>query len=156
MKIWKFLKIFRIRELNKEIKYLIYFLGGTFVLILSFFIIEFEDSIQRKLFPVVGVLGLLFLIFGIRLIVLGKKKKQKKDIKLRLFLMITGISAIFPFASTILHNFFYALGIVFENLAGFFEFLHGLFFILGLAVAPLLFIVGWIGSFVILKKKKII
>jgi len=152
-KIWKFLNELRISEDDKYIRLLLYFLAGIFILLLSFFIIEFGDAVRRRLFPLAGILGLLFLIFGIRLTVLGKKEK---DEKLKSFLMLTGVSAIFPFASTILHNFFYAMGIAFENFECFFDSLHGLFFILGLAVAPVLFIAGWIGSFVLLKKKKII
>lgn len=153
LKIWKVLNIFKFKKINKEIEYLLYSLGGIFVLILSFFVIDFGDIIQRKLFPIVGVLGLLFLILGIALIVFAKKKKRKKDEKLRLFLLMTGVSSIAPLVFTILHNFFYALGIAFENLVVIFEGLHALFFILGLAVAPVLFIVGWVGSIILMKKK---
>jgi hypothetical protein len=94
-------------------------------------------------------LGLLFLILGIVLVVIARKEKGK----LKIALIVTGISAVSPLVFTILHNLFYALGIYFEKLNILFEVLHGGSFIIALIVAPIAFLIGIIASFVLMKKK---
>jgi len=120
-----------------------------FILLVAFFIIPFPEDIHRTFFFVAGILGLIFLILGIILIVISRKEHGK----LKLFLMLTGISAIAPLAGTILHNLFYALGIAFSSLHLFFEILHGSFFLISLLVAPITFLIGIIGSLVVLRKE---
>ena len=100
------------------------------------------------MFIFLAILGVLFLALGIWLIILARKEKGR----LKLFLMVTGISSVAPFAGTILHNMFYAFAITFEKLAFLFEALHATFFIISLVMAPLAFIVGIIGSLICLKK----
>ena len=133
--------------MQKVIKAIIYSLIGIFILLLVYFVVPFEHSLRQKSFPIVAILGLLFLILGIVLIILSRKEKGK----LKVFLILTGISAIAPFIFTILHNFFYGLAITFENLNFLFEPLHVISFIISLFVAPILFIVGLIGSIILLK-----
>ena len=67
--------------------------------------------------------------------------------------MSTGISAVAPLVSTILHNLFYALSITFENFKYLFEALHATFFIIAIIIAPIIFIAGVIGSIIFFNKK---
>jgi len=78
---------------------------------------------------------------------------KTKEGKLRIYLMLTGISAVIPLIATILHNLFYGLAITFENLKQVFDILSATFFIISLIVAPIAFIVGVVGSLVILKRE---
>lgn len=130
-----------------KIKTILYSTLAIFILIVTFFFVPEEFPLKRKLFIVVAILGLLFLILGVILIILGRKERGK----LRIFLLITGISAICPLVFTILHNFFYALGIIFESLSFLFEILHATSFIISLLVAPIVFIIGLIGSLILIK-----
>jgi len=119
-----------------------------FVLLLIYFLTPFPSSIKRTLFPLVAILGLLFLILGIALTLIARKEKGKP----RLFLMLTGISATTPFVFTILHNLFYGLAMIFENLKFLFEALSAISFIIAIIVAPIVFIVGVVGSKIFLKR----
>jgi len=59
--------------------------------------------------------------------------------------MLTGVSSSGFLASVVLHNFFYALGVLTINfvvLHYFFEFLHAAFFLVGIVVCPIVFIIG--------------
>ncbi|MBS1267177.1 MAG: hypothetical protein MAG795_01149 [Candidatus Woesearchaeota archaeon] len=62
----------------------------NFIAIVLFFVLQFE---KRWQFMILAVLGLLFLVFGIILLVLSRKEKGKY----KLFLSLTGYSAIAPF-----------------------------------------------------------
>ena len=132
---------------HKKIKTILYSLTGIFILIIIYFAVPFEHLIKQNIFPIVAILGLLFLLLGIALIILSRKEKGK----LKLFLRLTGISAISPLVFSILHNLFYALAIAFENFSFLFEPLHVVSFIISLLVAPILFLVGLIGCFILLK-----
>lgn len=132
-------------------KTILYTLIIIFVLIIiGFFAEQIPGLTMRKAFPVMAVLGLAFLVFGIILLVKAKKESGK----LKAFLMLTGWSAIAPLVFSILHNVFYAFGILASNnaLKMFFEFLHGTCFIIAIPISPLVFLVGVIGSLVLLKK----
>lgn len=131
------------------LKKMLYSLTATFLLIVAFFVLPFSDSIRIILFPVVGILGLVFLILGIVLIFVARKKKKSK---LKTFLLITGLSAIAPLPLSILHNVFYALGMLWPSLEIVFEFLSGASFIIALLVAPITFLISVIGSLVLIKK----
>lgn len=129
---------------------------GVFVLIVCFFAIPFSDRLRYTLFPYAGLLGLIFLILGIVLIVFTIKAKIRG--KLRIFMFFVGGSASMMLTSVLLHNFFYALSIVSENiswLSMIFEFLHAAFFIIGMLVCPIVFIAGIVGSIVLFIKEKI-
>lgn len=125
-----------------KLKKVFYSLIIIFVLIVGFFLMQ-----SRTFFMVAAILGLLFSILGIYLIYLTKKSKQKK----KLFLYMTGISAASILPASILHNVFYAFGIMSENilvLKVFFEFLHVAFFLFAIPVCPILFLVGVIAIFI--------
>ena len=128
----------------KSIKKLFYSEIIIFVLIFSYFLISFKYDLARVYFLILAILGLTFLILGIILTIKAKKEKGN----LRIFLMSSGISAIAPFLGTILHNLFYGLAIAFQNFKFFFEALHVTFFIISLIVAPILFIIGILGTII--------
>lgn len=126
----------------------------VFLFILGqFFVPEFRDFFKGSLVFLLPFAA--FCLLGAVLIFLTFKKKVGG--KLRRFLILTGASAVGFFASVVLHNFFYALGVLTNNifvLHYLFEFLHGAFFIIGLLVCPVGFLVGGMGSiFCFLKKK---
>ena len=132
----------------KSIKKLFYSEITIFILIISYFLISSKYDLARVFFLILAALGLTFLILGIILTIKARKEKGK----LRIFLMISGISAVAPFLGTILHNLFYGLAITFQNLRFLFEALHATFFIISLLIAPMLFIIGIIGSIVYFSK----
>lgn len=129
-----------------EIKAILYALMVILILIVIYFVSPVSD----KLFSLLAVLGLLFLILGAGLVIIGRKENGK----LRLFLVMTGLSAVSPLIFSVLHNVFYALAIAFEKLAFIFEPLHAISFIISLIVAPIVFIVGFVGSLILLGKKR--
>ncbi|MBT3297419.1 hypothetical protein HN385_00685 [archaeon] len=137
------------------VKIILYTQAIIFTLIINYFI--FISDLTRSLFLVVAFLGLLFLILGIVLIFLARKviPSNKVSRRLKLFLTLTGISTIAPLVFTLLHNFFYAMAILSENitfLSQFFEILHAISFIISLLVAPLTFLVCMILSLIYLNK----
>ncbi len=139
------------------IKIILYTQAIIFILIINYFI--FFSDFNRKLFLVLAFLGLLFLIFGIVIIFLSRKlvSFDKPNKRLKLFLTLTGFSAIAPLIFTLLHNFFYAMAILSENiilLPQLFEILHATSFIISLLVAPIVFVVSLICSIIYLSKIK--
>lgn len=133
---------------RKKLRIIFVSLIVIFILLVIYFLIPpFADV--RALFPLIAVLGLIFLILGIILIFLVRKEKGK----LKFFLMLTGISATAPLVFTILHNLFYALTITFTSLEYLFEALHVASFIISLLIAPIAFIVGVIGSIICFKRE---
>ncbi len=60
-----------------------------------------------------------------------------------------GISASGVLVSIVLHNFLYALGVLTKNiilLHYIFEFLHAAFFIIGLVICPIVFVISLVNS----------
>lgn len=97
----------------------------------------------------------VFFLLGVILIFLAIKSKIKG--KLKKFLILTGASAAGFFVFVLLHNFLYALGIVAEHIIVIkylAEILHITSFIIAVFICPLGFLVGVIGSIVLLIKKK--
>jgi len=132
------------------LKKIFYSLIITFILLLACFLIPLPSPIKERLFPPMAILGLIFLILGIVLISLVRKEKGK----LKLFLRLAGISAIAPLVSSVLHNLFYGLAIAFENLKFLFEALHVTFFVISIIIAPIMFMVGIVGSAILFKGTK--
>ena len=134
----------------KGIKTILILLTLNFLLIITYFI---TLTPKRKAFLFLIILGVLLSLLGTTLIVKTTKQVTKK--RLRIALLITGSSAISPLVFTILHNFFYALTILSSNiliLKFVFEFLHVTSFLIATIIAPTLFLVSVIISFVLLKK----
>jgi len=140
---------------QKKLKVVFWLLLGIFIVLVSYFAIPFPDHIIRTTFLIVGVLGLIFLLLGITLIFLTIKQKIKG--KLKIFLILVGVSAISPLVFSILHNLFYALAIIGKNIPiikYIMEILHVASFIIALVVSPIGFLVGAIGVIVLFIRKK--
>jgi len=127
-------------------------LVGIFIIIVSYFAIPFAHEIKRALFPYMAVIAFVFFLLGGLLTYYTIKLKIKG--KLKWFLILTGASPMIFLISVLLHNFFYGLFIYLfgEN------FWNGgdepFFFILALIVCPIVFLIGIIGSMIIMFKKK--
>ena len=134
---------------NKSLKKVFYSLIVIFVLLITYLFIPFNENIKRPLFPLFGFLGLLFFILGIVLIFLSKQKKKK----LKFFLILTGFSSLGPLLFSILHNVFYALSITFQNFKIVFEILHVTSFLLATIITPTTFLIGIVGSIILLNTK---
>ena len=107
--------------------------------------------------PFMFISWAVFFLLGLALIVLIVKKKEKKiQGQLKKFLLLTGASAVgFP-VFVILHNLVYGLFIYFLG-QDFWDRIgpggdEPFFFILAVIVCPLGFLVGVIGTIVLLKK----
>ena len=122
----------------------------VFVLLMSFFVMPVEP--RRSIFMVYAVIALVFLILGWVLIYLTKKSKISK--KLKVFYLMTGWSAVMVLVGVILHNVFYVLGVVSENIIVLKYLMEGLgvaFFLIALLVCPVAFLVGVVGGLVVKK-----
>ncbi len=140
---------------NRKIILVFYTLIIIFVILIAYFFSPLMDELKRTFFIIAAVMGLALLILGIVLIWLTKKSKIRG--KLRLFLILTGISAIFPLIGAVLHNFFYAIRIYFEEILIvkiIMQFLEAVSFILALLICPILFIISAIVIIILLHKKK--
>lgn len=140
----------------KTLKLVSYSLAVIFILLIGSFLIPESIISKRASLQFAAVLGLIFLILGIFLIYLTLKLKVKG--KLKKFLILTGISAIGPLVFSILHNLFYALEVISNNIAVLkylMGFLHVASFLIALLISPVGFLIGVIGSIILLKKRKL-
>jgi hypothetical protein len=97
----------------------------------------------------------IFSLAGFILVLLTLKQRVKG--KLRKFLLLTGASAAGVFIGILLHNFLYALAILTEKIVVLhylMEILHGTFFIIATLICPIGFLIGAIGSAVVLLKSR--
>jgi len=115
-------------------------------------IVFFAISIFQIFIPIVtGIVFLLpfvvFSLLGLVLVILVLKQKVKTPLKK--YLLLTGISALSFFILVVLHNGFYALGIMVNN--SFLKWVIGALgmvtFLAGIFVSPIAFVVGWILSY---------
>jgi len=123
-----------------------------FVLLVVYFAIPFAHEVKRALFPAVAVLGVVFFLLGGALIYFTYKSKVKG--RLKVFLLMVGFSAVGVLVFALLHNLVYGLMIYFFGDAFWQGGDEPLFFILALIVCPIVFLVGIIGSLVVLGKKR--
>ena len=142
-------------EKKKLINTIFYFLVVIFVVLMGgiFFLNEFE--LKRTVFPLIAVLAIIYFLLGIVLVVLVKKRGIKGW--RGKYLYLTGICASGIFLGSVLHNVFYALGIIsadIKALSFLMEILHVVFFLVGVIVCPLGFLVGVIGTMVLSEKNK--
>lgn len=132
-----------------------YILITLFVFIACYSLLPIPFYSRKSLFPFIAILALVFFILGGVLIYLTLKNKFKKDLKV--FLLVTGISASSFLVGLLLHNFLYALGVYFNHISILkysLEFLHITFFIIAVFVSPAGFLVGSIGSIIKLAGSK--
>jgi len=136
-------------------KVIFYVLIVIFVLIVGYFAVPVPVSLKRVLFPFVAVLAIIFFILGVTLIFLTLKSKAER--KLKVFLILTGASAVGFLLSVILHNFIYGLFIYWFG-EGFWDKIglrdEPFFFFIAIFVCPILFLVGMIGSLVMFIRKR--
>ena len=127
-------------------------IGVFFLILAEFFIPAIRDLFMGSIlflgpFAVFFLLGAVLLFLVIRGSVKGILKK---------FLILTGASAAGFFVCVILHNAFYALGTVTNDiivLNYLVEALHIIFFLIAIFACPLGFLIGAVGSIVMLIKK---
>ncbi len=124
-----------------------------FLTLIIYFAVPMPHETKRVLFPLIAVFGIAFFVLGIALLVMTIKKKVKSPLKW--FLILTGASSAAVFPSVILHNFIYGL---LTYLVGPDVWGKGgdepFFFILALIVCPIVFLIGSIGSVILMVKKK--
>ena len=123
-----------------RVKLVFYSLLVIFVLLLSYFTIV-PEGIRGMLFFIAAVLAFVFFLLGGYLIYLSFKARKS----LKRYMLVTGIGAAGFFLFSILHNVFYALGILFKDiiiLKYLMEALHVTFFITSIIVCPIAFLVG--------------
>jgi len=140
--------------MTKSIILTFWALIGFFVLIVS----QLFIPVVRELFRGSLIFLLPFIIFsllGITLIFLTFKQKIRGSLKK--FLILTGISATGFFVFVFLHNIFYGLGAITNQLSilkFFLEILQVVFFIIAIFVCPVGFLIGFIGTMIVFIKKK--
>ncbi len=97
---------------------------------------------------------IVFFLLGGALLFLSIKDKTKG--KLRIFLIITGVSAAGFFIGVLLHNLFYALAVITRNIVvvnQLMQVFHVFFFLVSILICPLGFLIGSIGSIALFIKK---
>lgn len=140
----------RKRTKYDKLRTVFYALVVTFLLVVGFI---FFPDVGGGVGRFAMILWVVYSVLGGVLVYLTRKSKFKGALKK--YLLLTGISASGFLVSVILHNFFYAIVIITKQativyyLAGF---LGATFFLLGVIVSPIGFLVGVIGTFVKLKK----
>ena len=140
--------------MRKSLSLTFWALVGTFLFITSQFFVPVISELIKG--PILFLLPFfIFFLLGILLIYLTLK--QKVGGVLKRFLILTGSSATGFFVFVFLHNFFYGLGIIANQipvLSLMMEILHAAFFIIAIFVCPLGFVIGVIGTTVVFIKKK--
>ena len=105
--------------------------------------------------PYVFILWILHFVTGVGLIVTTYKEKITG--KRKFYLLLSGFSSAGFLLGVVLHNLLYALGTITENLVivnkiiNFFEIA---FFLAATIISPVGFIVGMVGTLIILKKSQ--
>jgi len=129
-------------------------LGGTFLIIIGQMFIPAIRNLLRghNLFLV-----LLAIFLGLSLLLTVFVLRSSLKGKLKIFLILTGSSALGFCLSIILHNAFYGLGSITTHLIVVNSLVVGLeifFFLISIFICPLLFLIGIVGSIVMFCKKK--
>lgn len=125
----------------------------VFLFIVSqFFVPAIQDLLMGSEIFLIPMI--VFFLLGLALIFLAIGEEIEK--KLKGFFILTGLAAAGFFTSVFLHNLFYALNIVTGQVVGLNYLTNALgvaFFLIGIFVCPLGFLVGLIGSLVLLTKR---
>ena len=112
-------------------------------------------AVRSFISPFMFASWITFFSLGIALIVLTLRKKAKG--KLKKYLILAGASSAGFFVSVLLHNFLYALAIIFADiriLSYVLKVLSTVFFIIAIFILPITFLIGMIGSIVLFTRKK--
>lgn len=118
----------------------------------------YPDETMAAVVSIFFVLSrLLFFALGLALLILTIRARARLDRLLKRFLLVTSSSAVGVFVSILLHGVVFGLFILifgedFWNRTGIGD--EPFFFILGLMVCPIAYLVGTIGSMVLMFRKK--
>lgn len=122
-------------------------------LVILFALTALFFSLDRRLFNVAAVLAIIFGLLGLVLMVLTLRLREPR--LHRVFFLLTGMSAALIPISVVLHNLVYALCIVFFGKKFWKDGSDEPFFlILAIVVCPTLFVIGAVGSSVLLIQSK--
>ena len=105
--------------------------------------------------PYVFILWILHFAAGVGLIIAAYKEKISG--KRKFFLLLSGFSSAGFLVGVVLHNLLYALGTITENLVilnKIINFFEVAFFLAATIICPVGFIVGMVGTLIILKKSR--
>jgi len=148
-------------NINSKIKIVFWTLVGIFIILVSYFTIPTAELTKQAIFPFAAVLSLLFFLLGGILMFLTLRGEVKGSIKK--YLLLTSYSAVGFLVSVILHNAFYALGEIASKFSGLIDIMIVLhyvaeildvgFFLMGIFVCPIGFLVGITGTVILLIKK---
>ena len=144
------------RKINTAIKIMFWVMVAIFIMVItSIFTPNLGDYISFEIS--FFVLGGIAVLLGIAIIILTARSGYDKISKT--FLILSGSSMAGTLVGSLLHNLIYGLVMEFgrgsriiENVGGFTE---AAFFIIGTIISPLGFIVGAIGTIVLIAKKRI-
>lgn len=143
---------------EKKLKITLGLLLGVFILIIfEMFLMGADLTGLARTIMIYSAFTLWFLFFllGIILVIFTLKSDVRK--KLKVFLLLTGFSSIGFLIGVLLHNFLYALGIIFEDiiiLKYLMEILHVIFFFISIPISPIGFLIGLIGSIILFRKRR--
>ena len=149
---------------NKLIRPIFWSLLGTFLLLLTVMQLLMLPSIRESINSILSVnfvptlflfSGALFLLLGLTLLILAIKVEL--DNTLKRYLILTGASAAGISISIVLHNLVYGLFIQFFG-EDFWQ-RTGLedepfFFLMAIVVCPIAYLVGTVGSIVLITRRK--
>jgi len=130
-----------------------YLLVVVFVLTISIIFIPTFREFVSGTFMIIS--GIILVILGSMLI--GLTLAQKVKGKLKKLLILTGASAAGFFVFVLLHNIFYALGQVASHitiLSYLMKVFEVVFFLVAIFASPIGFLIGVIGTIVLLNKKR--
>jgi hypothetical protein len=149
--------------INKSVLPVFWALLGVFVAFVIVMQVLMESPIRQLINESLGVnfapslffiLGSLFFLLGLALIILTARAKLDKIFKS--FLLLTGSSAIGVFVSILLHGAIYGLFILIFG-EGFWDRIgmpdEPFFFMMAIFVCPLAYLVGTVGSIVLIIRR---
>ena len=139
--------------MKKYITTIFWILVINFIFILAQIFVEPITEIFRG--PIFLLPFATLFLLGVVLLIMVYKSETEK--KLKKTLLLVGVSACGVLISTILHNVFYALAEVTKNiiiLTNLMEIFHVIFFLGGVIIFPIGFLVGMIGSVILLIKQR--
>lgn len=120
-------------------------------------LVIFVEPVQ-DLFRGEAIFGLWLLIFGLGVVMSWLTYKRKTKGWLSRFLMMTGLSAVGFLVGVVGHNLAYAGAELSKEvwlLHGFFEVMHVGLFLIALVMCPVTFLVGMVGSLLLVLKKNL-
>ena len=139
-------------------------LFGVFILFVIVMQVLMESPLRQVLGDFLGVnfapmlffaSGSIFLLLGLALLIMAVKADIDKTFKT--FLILTGAAAVGIFASMLMHNLVYGAFILFFG-EDFWERTgigdEPLFFIMGILICPTAYLVGTVGSIVLIIRRK--